>query len=108
MSNITIYIQTGKDIGRSVKVIAKRKYRTLDEVSQEYYRDHPDEIDNFLTEIFAAFAEDGNTPALLASLRVVRRVKGVSVIARAADFTLHIRSVRGRAGRGFSYPCQKG
>lgn len=62
--------------------MTKRKYRTLDEVSEEYYRDHPDEIDDYLTEIFNEYALDGNTPALLSSLRVISRVKGVSEISR--------------------------
>jgi probable addiction module antidote protein len=67
--------------------MAKRKYRTLNEVSEEYYREHPEEIDDYLTEIFAAFAQDGNTPALLSSLRVVCRVKGISEISRETGIT---------------------
>ncbi len=62
--------------------MAKRKYRTLDEVSEEYYRDHPDEIDDYLTAVFDEYALDGNTAALLSSLRVISRVKGISEIAR--------------------------
>ncbi len=62
--------------------MAKRKYRTLDEVSEEYYREHPDEIDDYLSEIFDEYAKDGNMSALLSSMRMVCRVKGISEISR--------------------------
>lgn len=48
-----------------------RKLRTLDEVTEKYFRDHPEEIDDYLAEIFQDFAEDNNTGALLASLRTL-------------------------------------
>ena len=35
-----------------------RKLRTLDEVTEGYFRDHPEEIDDYLMEIFQDFAED--------------------------------------------------
>jgi hypothetical protein len=54
----------------------KRKYRTLGEVSEEYYRDHPEELDDYLKEVFDEYAKDRNTPALLSSLRVVCRCEG--------------------------------
>lgn len=58
-----------------------RTYRTLDEVTEEYFRNHPDEIDSYLTEIFQDYAEDNDTGALLASLRILARVRGVSDMA---------------------------
>jgi HTH-type transcriptional regulator / antitoxin HigA len=58
-----------------------RKMRTLDEFSEEYFRDHPEEIDDYLTEIFQDFAEDNDTGVLLASLRIIARVHGVSDMA---------------------------
>jgi DNA-binding phage protein len=48
-----------------------RKLRTLNEFTEAYFREHPDEIDDYLTEIFADFAEDNDTGALLAALRVI-------------------------------------
>ena len=42
-----------------------RKLRTLDEVTEGYFRDHPEEIDDYLTEIFQDFAEDNDTGALV-------------------------------------------
>ncbi len=58
-----------------------RKMRTLDEVTEAYFRAHPEEIDDYLTEIFQDFAEDNDTGVLLASLRVIARVRGVSDMA---------------------------
>lgn len=54
-------------------------YRTLDDVTVAYFSQHPDEIDAFLREAFADCAQDGDSAALLSALRVVARVKGVSV-----------------------------
>ena len=67
--------------------MSKRTYRTLDQVEEDYYRNHPDEIDSYLTTCFEAYAQDGCTPALLASLRMIARIKGVSATADAAGLT---------------------
>jgi probable addiction module antidote protein len=56
-------------------------YRTIGEVEEEYLRNHPEEIDDYLTVLFDEYAESGDTSALLASLRVVGRLKGVSHLA---------------------------
>lgn len=64
-----------------------RQLRTLDEFTEDYFRDHPDEIDDYLTEIFQDFAEDNDTGTLLASLRVVARVRGVSDMAEKTGMT---------------------
>jgi probable addiction module antidote protein len=74
-----------KPIGRSIKAVGQ--LRTLDEFTEEYFRDHPDEIDDYLTEIFQDFAEDNDTGALLASLRVIARVRGVSDMAEKTGMT---------------------
>ncbi len=57
-------------------------YRTLEDVGVEYLALHPDEIDPFLAEAFAAYARSGDTTALLAALRIVARIKGISALAR--------------------------
>ena len=62
-------------------------YRTLDEVTAEYFMQHPEEIDDFLTEIFADYAQDGDSAALLSALRIVARVKGISAIAAEVDMS---------------------
>ena len=64
-----------------------RKLRTLDEVTEGYFRDHPEGIDNYLTEIFQDFAEDNDTGVLLASLRVLARVRDVSDMAAQIGMT---------------------
>ncbi|MBN3872339.1 hypothetical protein [Nostoc sp. JL33] len=53
-----------------------RKFKTLNELEEEYFRKHPEEINDYLTEIFQEYTEDNDSGALLASLRVVARVQG--------------------------------
>ncbi|AFY71941.1 addiction module antidote protein (plasmid) [Thalassoporum mexicanum PCC 7367] len=65
----------------------KRQYRTIDQVDEEYYRNHPDEIDSYLATAFEEYAKDGCTPALLSSLRMIARVKGVSALATQSGLT---------------------
>jgi probable addiction module antidote protein len=64
-----------------------RNLRTLDEFTEQYFRDHPEEIDDYLTEIFQDYAEDNDSGALLASLRILARVRGVSAIAETTGMT---------------------
>jgi probable addiction module antidote protein len=68
-----------------MKIVAE--YRSLDDVTVEYFTTHPDEIDAFLTESFADYAEDGDSAALLSALRVIARVKGVSTLAEEVGMT---------------------
>jgi HTH-type transcriptional regulator/antitoxin HigA len=63
------------------------EYRTLDQISVEYFTDHPEEIDDFLNEIFADYAQDDNSAALLSALRVIARVKGLSMMAEEIGMT---------------------
>jgi probable addiction module antidote protein len=64
-----------------------RTYRTHDEVMEEYLRDHPDEIDDYITELFEEYAQDGDTATLLSSIRIIGRVKGVSSIAETSGLS---------------------
>jgi probable addiction module antidote protein len=64
-----------------------KNYRTFNEVEESYFRDHPEEIDDYVNLIFEEYAEDGNTGALLSSLRVLSRVKGVSKIAEESGLS---------------------
>jgi hypothetical protein len=59
-----------------------RKLRTLDEVTEGYFRDHPEEIDDYLTEIFQDFAEDNDTRILLSSLRVLAHDRVEQIIQK--------------------------
>lgn len=63
------------------------RYRTLDELEENYFRRHPEEIGPYLTEIFEEFAQDEDSGALLASLRVIARVKGISALADETGMT---------------------
>lgn len=62
-------------------------YRNIREIEEEYLRNHPEEIDDYITVLFDEYAESGDTAALLSSLRVVSRVKGVTAIAEAAGLS---------------------
>lgn len=62
-------------------------YRTLEEVSAGYFSEHPEEINDFLNEIFSDYAADGDSAALLSALRVVARVKGLSTLAEEVGMT---------------------
>lgn len=64
-----------------------RNYRTFGEVEEEYLRNHPEEIDDYITIIFEEYAQDNDTGALLTSLRRISRVKGVTATAKAAGMT---------------------
>ncbi len=64
-----------------------RKLRTLDEVEEEYFHDHPDEVEDYLNVIFDEYAKDRDIGALLSSLRVITRVKGITATAEAAGMT---------------------
>src|SRR2546421_330128 len=61
-----------------------RKYRNIDDVTEEYLRNHPDEIDDYVTNLFEEYAKDGDTAALFSSLRIVCRIKGVSLVAETS------------------------
>jgi hypothetical protein len=54
-------------------------YRTIGEVEEQYLRDHPEEVDDYIAVLFDDYAESGDTASLMASLRVLSRVKGVSL-----------------------------
>ena len=62
-------------------------YRTIGEVEEQYLRDHPEEVDDYISVLFDEYAETGDTATLLSSLRVVSRVKGVSRIAETSGLS---------------------
>lgn len=62
-------------------------YRTLDNVTVDYFSQHPDEIEAFLSEAFADYAQDGDSATLLSTLRVIARVKGISNMAAEIGMT---------------------
>lgn len=67
--------------------MTKRKLRTLDEIDEEYFQKHPEEIEGYLKVCFEEYAKDQCTPALLSSLRMIARVKGITTIAEEAAMT---------------------
>lgn len=65
----------------------ERVYKTLDESEETYYREHPDEIDEYLATAFEEYAKDGCTAALLSQLRMIARVKGVTALSQETGMT---------------------
>jgi len=63
------------------------KYRTFEELTEDYFKLHPEEIDDFLSENFAEYAKDGDSAVLLSALRIVARVKGISALAEEVGMT---------------------
>jgi probable addiction module antidote protein len=77
-----------KHIGRNIRIMArKREYRSIDQLDETYYRAHPEEIESYLTTAFEEYAKDGCTSALLSSLRMIARVKGISMLAEESGIT---------------------
>ena len=64
-----------------------KKYRTFQELTEDYFKLHPEEIDDFLSENFAEYAKDGDSVALLSALRIVAHVKGISTLAENVEMT---------------------
>lgn len=64
-----------------------RTLRKFSDVTADYYREHPEEIDEFLKITFEEYAKDQDTGALLSALRIVSRAKGISVMAEDAGMT---------------------
>ncbi len=64
-----------------------RKYRTLDAIEEEYYLEHPEEIESYLDTLFEEYAGNLNAPSLLAALRMLARVVGVTNIADKTGMT---------------------
>ncbi len=42
-----------------------RNYRTFDAFKEDYFREHPEEIDEFITIIFEEYANDGDSEPYL-------------------------------------------
>ncbi len=52
-------------------------YRTLATVAAEYFFQHRDGIDDFLTELFADYAEDGDSATLHSALETMAQAKDI-------------------------------
>lgn len=64
-----------------------RSYRTFTDVEESYFREHPEEIDDYINILFEEYAKDGDVGALLSSLRVLGRVKGLTKLAEEAGMS---------------------
>ena len=61
--------------------------RTLNNLEEDYFRQHSHEVDAYLFEIFDEYARDSDSASLLASLRVIAKVKGISALAMETGMT---------------------
>ena len=59
----------------------KRHYRIFKDVEEEYFQNHPEEIGFYINEMFDECAQNSNSAALLASLRVIAKAKGITYLA---------------------------
>jgi DNA-binding phage protein len=53
-----------------------RKMRTLDEIEVDYFNQHPEEIEEYISVIFEEYEKDGDIGAFLASLRTIECTHG--------------------------------
>lgn len=56
-----------------------KQYRTINEVEEEYLRNHPDEIDDYINILLDEYAESGDITSLISSLHLVSRIKGIKI-----------------------------
>ncbi|MDR3567033.1 MAG: putative addiction module antidote protein [Syntrophobacteraceae bacterium] len=64
-----------------------RNYRTFRDIEEAYFREHPEEIDDYIEMLFEEYAKDGDTGALLSSMRVLGRAKGLTKLAEQAGMS---------------------
>ncbi len=55
--------------------------QTLNELMVEYFTERPEEIDEFVSEAYVNYVEDGETAVLQSILRSVAPAKGVTSIS---------------------------
>jgi len=55
-------------------------YKIFDEVAEEYFRNHPEEVDDFISILFVEYIQGEDTDGFLSVLRIACRAKGVSFI----------------------------
>ena len=64
-----------------------RNYRRFTDVEESYFREHPEEIDDYIEILFEEYAKDGDTGALLSSMRVLGRAIGLTKLAEEAGMS---------------------
>ncbi len=64
-----------------------RNYRTFTDVEESYFREHPEEIDDYIEILFEEYAKDGDTGALPSSMRVLGRAMGLTKLAEEAGMS---------------------
>ena len=66
----------------------KIRYRTLDEVVEERFREHPEELAGFLQTVLEEYEKDPDEGALLSALRLVAKANGgMTELAKKTDLS---------------------
>ncbi len=66
----------------------KSRYRTFDEVVEERFREHPEEIEGFLQTVLEEYEKDPDEGELLWALRhVVKANGGMTELAKKTDLS---------------------
>jgi probable addiction module antidote protein len=69
-------------IGRDIWKM--QKLRTLDEIETEYFRERPEEIEEYISLLFEEYSKDGNAEALLISLRPVVHAQALTMSSNSS------------------------
>ncbi|MGC9195817.1 MAG: addiction module antidote protein [Syntrophobacteraceae bacterium] len=64
-----------------------RNYRTFTDIEESYFREHPEEIDDYIEILFEEYAKDGDTGSLLSSMRVLGRAIGLTKLAEESGMS---------------------
>lgn len=66
----------------------KVRYRAFDEIVEERFREHPEEIDDFLETVLEEYEREPDEGALLLALRQVAKAKGgMTELAKKTDLS---------------------
>jgi len=57
-------------------IMAKKKFRSFDEVQLEHYKKHPEELKGFIGVALEEYQKDGDEKAFLSALSLAARVHG--------------------------------
>jgi DNA-binding phage protein len=58
-----------------------RRMRTFDEIEVDFFREHPEELEGYISVAFDEYEKDGNMAAFLAALQIVEQAQGAADLA---------------------------
>lgn len=57
------------------KEVTTKNIKPFDELEERYLREHPEEIDEYILQISKDYAQDNDLRALMASVRIIYRIR---------------------------------